>query len=302
MMADGVGALRISQLDANQLDQELLSLVRNQFNRIFPYDQTSLLTRLDPEITALIKFVIWRFSVFATGASIGQQILKLKYANMRRRDSNSPWMSRKQKLLHGFILIVLPWLKERFNITIDGLGFSGSSTQIKVNKYIEWAEKGLKLAALVNFAIFLQTGIYSSLTERVLGIRSMFPQRQSLRQVSFEFMTRELLWHAFSEFLFFLLPLVNFRRLKSSLSSYFLPRSNRRPTLPHMRTPADLTVCVICNQWPNNAHEIGCSHVFCYYCITSNFLADPSFVCPACQKNIPNEFMIRPVIDESSQR
>lgn len=75
---------------------------------------------------------MFQFSVFATGASIGQQILKLKYANMRRRDSNSPWMSRKQKLLHGFILIVLPWLKERFNITIDGLGFSGSSTQIKV--------------------------------------------------------------------------------------------------------------------------------------------------------------------------
>lgn len=76
---------------------------------------------------------------------------------------------------------------------------------------------------------------------------------------------------SFQEFLFFLLPLVNFRRLKSSLSSYFLPRSNRRPTLPHMRTPADLTVCVICNQWPNNAHEIGCSHVFCYYCITVSF-------------------------------
>lgn len=240
--------------------------------------------------------------MFATGASIGQQILKLKYVSTRRRENNSPWMSRKQKLLHGFILIVLPWLKERFNITVDGLGFSGSNTQLKVNKYIEWAEKMLKFAALVNFAIFLQTGVYSSLTERFLGIRPMFPQRQSIRQVSFEFMTRELLWHAFSEFLFFLLPLVNFRRLKSTMSSYFLPQSRQPPTLPHMRTDTDLTMCAVCNQWPNNAHEIGCSHVFCYYCVMSNFMADPRFECPACHKDIPNEFLIRPVKTELNRR
>lgn len=39
---------------------------------------------------------------------------------------------------------------------------------------------------------------YPSVLERVLGIHPVFAQRQSMRQVSFEFMTRELLWHGFA--------------------------------------------------------------------------------------------------------
>ena len=39
---------------------------------------------------------------------------------------------------------------------------------------------------------------YPSVLERILGIHQVFAQRQSIRQVSFEFMTRELLWHGFA--------------------------------------------------------------------------------------------------------
>ncbi|CAI9741334.1 peroxisome biogenesis factor 2-like [Octopus vulgaris] len=302
-MARPVDALRIAQLDARQLDQELVSLVRNQIGRIFEYNQLSLLTKLDPEITALLKFVIWRFSVFATGASVGQQLLRLTYANARAKDKTNPWMSKKQKLLHGFILIIIPWLKERLNLTIDSLGLSTSKTKEKINKYLQWCEKSLKIAALINFALFLQSGCYSSLTERVLGIRSVHPQKQLIRQVSFDYLTREILWHGFSEFLFFLLPLVNFRRMKSILTYYLLPQPPpAQPSSPDSRTMAELTNCAICDLVPHNPHQIGCSHVFCYYCISSNFLADPRYVCPVCKKAVLNFTLISPVdiTEESS--
>ena len=45
---------------------------------------------------------------------------------------------------------------------------------------------------------------YPSILERILGIHPVFAQRQSIRQVSFEFMTRELLWHGFAVSVFLL--------------------------------------------------------------------------------------------------
>ena len=45
---------------------------------------------------------------------------------------------------------------------------------------------------------FLTVPRYPSLLERFLGIHPVFAQRQSIRQVSFDFMTRELLWHGFA--------------------------------------------------------------------------------------------------------
>lgn len=47
-------------------------------------------------------------------------------------------------------------------------------------------------------SFFLTTSRYPSLLERFLRIHPVFAQEQSIRRVSFEFMTRELLWHGFA--------------------------------------------------------------------------------------------------------
>ena len=46
---------------------------------------------------------------------------------------------------------------------------------------------------------------YPSILDRILGIHPVFAQQQSIRQVSFEFMTRELLWHGFAVSVFYIL-------------------------------------------------------------------------------------------------
>lgn len=48
---------------------------------------------------------------------------------------------------------------------------------------LRWLDISLKLAAVWNFLVFLQRGVYQTITERLLGIQAMFPSRQGIRQV-----------------------------------------------------------------------------------------------------------------------
>jgi peroxin-2 len=48
-----------------------------------------------------------------------------------------------------------------------------------------------------------------TLVERVIGARLVYRQPSMSRLVSFEYLNRQLVWQELSEFLLFLLPLVN---------------------------------------------------------------------------------------------
>lgn len=74
------------------------------------------------------------------------------------------------------------------------------------------------VAAFTSFLIFLVNGKYRTLLDRVLHLR-LTPKTSHLRrQVSFEYMNRQLVWHAFTEFLLFVLPLVGINRWRRWLS------------------------------------------------------------------------------------
>ncbi|XP_055516947.1 peroxisome biogenesis factor 2-like [Leucoraja erinacea] len=149
---------------------------------------------------------------------------------------------------------------------------------------------------LLNFLIFLQRGIFTTFPERLLGIRAVFCRPQGVRQVGFEYMNRELLWHGFAEFLIFLLPLINTRKLKVVVSSWFLPVGHLHHNDGTLST--HYKECAICGDWPTMPHIIGCKHVFCYYCIQSNYLSDADFTCPKCSTEIHN---IEPLISNIHQ-
>nr|XP_022342050.1 peroxisome biogenesis factor 2-like [Crassostrea virginica] len=276
-------ALRVSQLDAAELDGEVVHIIKAQLNKLFKYHKSNILVTYDPEVSALIKTLIWRFSIYAHDSTIGQQILNLKYSGA---DPQTSWMSRRQKILYGLILIVCPWLRERADNLVELAGLS--QYHAKVRKLLKWLDIGLKLAAVWNFLVFLQRGVYQTLTERVLGVQATFPDRQGMRQVSFEYMTRELLWHGFSEFLFFTLPLINFQRVKNFVRRHILPRQD-----DSSQDGLRVMECAVCEDVPTNPQEIGCPHLFCYYCIQSNYKADPRFSCPRCQTSIPSVNSIR---------
>ena len=74
------------------------------------------------------------------------------------------------------------------------------------------------IAAFLSFSVFLVNGRYRTLLDRVLRLRLAPPSSQVSREVSFEYLNRQLVWHAFTEFLLFLLPLVGISRWKRWLS------------------------------------------------------------------------------------
>lgn len=66
--------------------------------------------------------------------------------------------------------------------------------------------------------MFLVNGRYRTLIDRILRMRLTPPSAQASREVSFEYLNRQLVWHAFTEFLLFLLPLVGISRWRRWLS------------------------------------------------------------------------------------
>ncbi|KAK7501864.1 hypothetical protein BaRGS_00006950, partial [Batillaria attramentaria] len=178
------------------------------------------------------------FTLSDSGATVGQQLLNVRYAQTKGADVGQ-WISARQKTWLAILYIGCPWLRERLSRILGVLRLSSWEDQT-----------ALKVASLVNFLVFLRRGVYLSLAERLVGIQAKFPQRQLMRQVSFDFMTREILWHGFSEFLLFVLPLISIQRMK--------------------------------NTWPVHPHHVDCRHVFCYYCLASNLKADPNYACPLC--------------------
>ncbi|XP_022090389.1 peroxisome biogenesis factor 2-like isoform X1 [Acanthaster planci] len=285
--------LRVSQLDSNQLDGELHQLLKAQFQRIFQFFKPGVLAYIEPELNAALRLLMWQFSINSIGATLGQRIMNLKYGSEATLTSD---LSQQQRLLYAGILIGAKWLQDR------SADLASSTNHIeafqRIWKALYLFEKLLSVASLVNFLVFLQDGRYQFLHERLLGIRAQFAQRQVARQVSFEFMTRELLWHGFAEFLFFVLPFINFRRVRN-----FLQRKLFRPS-PTAGVKVELALrrdqrlykeCAVCGEWPTTPRHIGCQHVFCYYCVQSNFLADPAYTCPLCSHPVDDVTNIQPI-------
>lgn len=68
------------------------------------------------------------------------------------------------------------------------------------------------VTALASFLRFLYNGQYRTLLDRALRLRLVPTSAHTSREVSFEYLNRQLVWHAFTEFLLFLLPLVGISR------------------------------------------------------------------------------------------
>lgn len=299
---DGVGkqyvqnALRVSQLDASELDFELFELFKAEIKNVFKYFRSNFLIGFNPEINAALRYLLWHYSVRSAESTLGQKLLDLRYVNDDAGGQQGIWMTRKQKVLFAVATIGVPWLEERtddLENATDGIPFIK-----RVWPVLRFLSKVYKVAALVNFLVFLCLGKRQFLTEHLLGITPVFQRPRGFRQVGFDMMNRELLWHGFAEFLFFALPLINFRRIKNFCTKHLLARSPQSAEAE--RTPADYKECVVCGEWPFNPHQFGCRHVFCYYCIQSNYKADPKFACPVCQTSVSDADAIVPVPVQST--
>ncbi|XP_062376982.1 peroxisome biogenesis factor 2 [Sardina pilchardus] len=278
--------LRISQLDAFELDGALEQLVWSQFSQCFQHFTPGLLTPFEPELKALLQLLLWRFTVYSQSATAGQTLLRIRYRDAVSRSRRYRPMSRRQKLGLALCTVGERWLRERSHSLL---------LRLPADSYARAGRRAMGLltglargASLLNFLRFLRRGRYPTLAERALGVRAEFsePRAAAPRDVSFHYVNRELLWHGFAEFLIFLLPLVNTWKLKAAALALFsppdAPSSSSSSSADDASEAANCKECGLCGEWPTMPHSIGCGHVFCYYCIKGHTIADMYFTCPRC--------------------
>ncbi|KAH6915319.1 peroxisomal biogenesis factor 2 [Coprinopsis sp. MPI-PUGE-AT-0042] len=223
--------IRVGQLDSELLDQELSNLLQEPVTKALALADPSLKSRFEPEIRLLIQLVLYRFSVWNTGASYGGKLQDLHYTTPVSKGNPffSSRLPRRTLLIHAFLTLVTPYLHGRlraFALSHSWPDAPSSDLRRKAWNFLDLVESIHSSLTLVNFTLFLWNGRYRTLADRLLSMRLVPSRRQVKRDVSYEFMNRQMVWHAFTEFLLFLLPLIDARTVRKRfyrLTAWFNP-------------------------------------------------------------------------------
>lgn len=243
-------AFRVGQVDAELLDAELLSLLRGQVSDATKYFGTHIGDDWNAETTTALQLVLWKLSIWDRGATYGGSLQGLKYINARAAAGSASTNAglsahksldptRSQKLGHGLVTIAgsYAWQKweqwllvkedhERANRNTDQIDIRKLAWLQRAGLFTRYLSTTHQVAALASFLVFLYNGKFRTITDRLLGLRLASAQSHTGRQVSFEYLNRQLVWHAFTEFLLFLLPLVGVTRWKRLLRRFWKDGKN----------------------------------------------------------------------------
>lgn len=215
-------AFRVGQVDAELLDEDLVGQLRDQVGEAVKYlGGGTLKDDWSAEILLALRAVLFKLTVWDHDATYGAALQNLKYTDARRGGPVLTPPSRWQKALYGLVTVggKYGWTKwENWLIDKDN-GYDEPSPAVRRLSSITSRLTTLhSVAAFASFLVFLLHGRYRTLLDRVLKMRLAPPTSQVSREVSFEYLNRQLVWHAFTEFLLFVLPLVGINRWRRWLS------------------------------------------------------------------------------------
>ncbi|KAK4116754.1 putative peroxisome assembly protein [Canariomyces notabilis] len=219
-------AFRVGQVDAELLDEELVELLRGQVGDALRYfgggqggggaaRNNSIRHDWEDEISLALRAVLFKLTVWDHDATYGAALQNLKYTDARHHGAVLVPPSRWQKSLYGLVTVGgrYLWAKWENWLVEQDDGFEGPSPRIqRLSRWTTMLSTVHAAAAFVSFLVFLLRGRYRTLLDRVLRMRLAPPTSQVSREVSFEYLNRQLVWHAFTEFLLFVLPLVGINR------------------------------------------------------------------------------------------
>jgi len=237
--------------------------------KTFEFFKPEVIDKFKPELIALLDFLVYYLSVYSIETTYGNKLQNLKFSSS---DLNP--ITKLQKILFGIFTVGGRWFWTRLNSLSSNRENWRSTWYHRLWIVLSFLEKVYLFASVANFLVFLYNGKYVSVITRLLGMRLIFRSVSTQRQVSFEFMNRQLVWHEFTEFLMFVLPLVNVDKIKNFFSRIFF--SPKQLSLP-------ASACPICSKDPiQTPYQSNCGHSFCYYCLKQNCMIDSNFPCPKC--------------------
>ncbi|EPS93545.1 hypothetical protein FOMPIDRAFT_1039052 [Fomitopsis schrenkii] len=214
--------IRVGQLDAELLDQELVQLLKDPLVKALSLVNSAWKSRFEPELVLLIQAVLYKLSFWNLGTSYGARLQGLKYIHAGSQSSRTTasGLSYRVLLAHGSLTVLLPYVHTRIRAHALSQAWPDAPSSDKRRKAWELLtriESTHSLLGLFNFIAFLWDGRYRTTVDRLLQLRLIPARRLARREVSYEFMNRQMVWHAFTEFLLFLLPLINTRALRRRL-------------------------------------------------------------------------------------
>ncbi|XP_045764836.1 peroxisome biogenesis factor 2 [Maniola jurtina] len=263
---------RVTQLDSIQLDKELEDLLKNLLFQATKYFEPGVLQPILPELDLLIRTWIFKNSVCDKSSTFGQQMLSLKY----KTDN----FSRRKLYWYFFYTIWLRYMRDRAMYSF--------TSNMNIQNFFNKMETFQLICEIINFLRFIQSGKHPALIDFILGFELTADKltREDLTDFSW---TRELLWHNLIELIGTVLSLVNMfglrQRMSKMLKYMWWRNQTGRASKGSVATMTLQTTCACCSEKPILPHVMGCSHVFCYYCLMANKTADPDFVCPKCYYN-----------------
>eukprot|EP01116_Phalansterium_solitarium_P018863 TRINITY_DN5125_c0_g2_i1.p1 TRINITY_DN5125_c0_g2~~TRINITY_DN5125_c0_g2_i1.p1 ORF type:complete len:332 (+),score=85.64 TRINITY_DN5125_c0_g2_i1:112-1107(+) len=262
--------LRVNQLDAIRLDSEIGDLLGSQFMKIFAFFKTDFVEKFKPELTLCLDLLIYRFSIYASGTTFGNRLQNLRFS---RGETGS--ISKTQTVFYGLFTVGFKWMWTRLNAWVSARDDWGDLRNSRMWATLSFLESAYKTASILNFFVFLVDGRFVSVVNRLLSMRLVYNTTSARRNVSFEWMNRQLVWHGFTEFMIFVMPLINLDKLKNFV--------RRRLYTPAADSALPATMCPVCQSDPaQTPHVSSCGHLFCYYCLRRSITDDSRFACPRC--------------------
>lgn len=217
-------AFRVGQVDAELLDEELVGLLRDQVGEALKYIGgigSDVKEEWSSEIHLALRAVLFKLTVWDHDATYGAALQNLRYTDARHDGPVLIPPSRVQKALYGLFTVggKYAWTRLEGWLLRHDDGFDEPHPRIKkLIRLTSVAENVHAAAAFVSFLVFLLHGRYRTLLDRILRMRLAPPTSQVSREVSFEYLNRQLVWHAFTEFLLFVLPLIGINKWRRWLS------------------------------------------------------------------------------------
>lgn len=276
-------ALRVTQLDSHILDAEIEDIIHSGIDALIaqlPPTIAPYVERFRIELQLFSDFLLWSHRL-SKGCSPGQKLLDVRYERY----------SRRTVVMHFSMTVLISYFHDRLSRIL--LRYIPSKRMQQMN--------GLyRLILLAYHYVFLHFGGYGTLIERLLHLRAVHCSPPVLGTMNFDTMNRELMWHAFRDFLLFLLPIkatlqrlwirwklrqaVSKRKQRESESCtsrfarVLLPQGERHfPSTKEsvsvqkrvLNATNGVLKCVRCEQ---NAiiptRNIACGHICCYYCFS----------------------------------
>ncbi|KAJ2747957.1 peroxisome assembly protein (Peroxin-2) [Coemansia sp. BCRC 34301] len=302
---------RVSKLDADLLDDELTDMLREPVSKAMSLLRPQLIDKHRLEIDTVIKAVLFWLSAGSASrrATYGQSLQNLTYDLGGQRDA------LRRLRMFGALSIggTYAWSKLTNYMSMNGWADAPqSSMRRKLWRALDQLERVTRVATLLNFLAFVATGQYKTLIERLLGLRLVYARPQITHSVSFEFLNRQLVWHAFTEFVMFALPLVNPARarrwaVRNARAVLGLPPATIDPAvaaLPeHICAMCYTTEAASTSLSPDsgadafddpveacvavNPYAAKCGHRYCYMCVKTRMMAEGSeCTCLRCGQRI----------------